>query len=53
MIHGNGSHLAPWHAKLGFMKECPIANMRSLTHDGGIVPLMDIVVLEVRPELIW
>jgi breast cancer 2 susceptibility protein len=47
VIHGNGSHLVPWHAKLGFMKTCPIATARSLTADGGMVPVMDIVVLEV------
>lgn len=46
VINGNGSHLAPWHAKLGFTKICPIATTHSLTADGGIVPAMDVLILE-------
>jgi breast cancer 2 susceptibility protein len=47
VLSGNSSHLAPWHAKLGFQLESPIATFNSLTADGGIVPSMDIVVLKV------
>ncbi|KIY73494.1 hypothetical protein CYLTODRAFT_416868 [Cylindrobasidium torrendii FP15055 ss-10] len=49
VLCGNATHLAPWHAKLGFMKEYPIITMNSLTGDGGVVPSMDVVVQKVHP----
>ncbi|KAJ7597455.1 hypothetical protein C8J56DRAFT_320264 [Mycena floridula] len=49
LLHGNGSHLAPWHAKLGFLKPCPIATLHSVTPDGGIIPAIAITILQVFP----
>ncbi|KAI0720072.1 hypothetical protein C8T65DRAFT_634775 [Cerioporus squamosus] len=46
---GNSTHLAPWHAKLGFVKEPFVATLDSLTADGGIVPAMDLVVQKAYP----
>ncbi|KAJ7070740.1 hypothetical protein C8F01DRAFT_392979 [Mycena amicta] len=48
-IAGNGSHLAPWHSKLGFKAAPWVATMRSLTADGGLVPALDVVLLKVYP----
>lgn len=44
---GNSSHLAPWHAKLGFVKIPYVATFDSLTCDGGLVTLMDVTVTKV------
>ncbi|KAG6837644.1 hypothetical protein H0H93_004920 [Arthromyces matolae] len=49
VISGNSSHLAPWHAKLGFSPRPFIATFRSLTSDGGMVAAMDIVVVKIHP----
>ncbi|THH03452.1 hypothetical protein EW145_g6247 [Phellinidium pouzarii] len=49
LLSGNGTHLAPWHAKLGFQPEPFIATLGSLTPDGGPVPLIDLVVEKVYP----
>jgi len=49
VLSGNSSHLAPWHAKLGFTKSFGVVTMHSLTADGGLVPLMDLAVLKVYP----
>ena len=43
-ICGNSSHLAPWHAKLGFVRRPWVATLDSLTADGGLVTLVDVVV---------
>ncbi|EJC98658.1 uncharacterized protein FOMMEDRAFT_128955 [Fomitiporia mediterranea MF3/22] len=48
-LSGNGSHLAPWHGKLGFQTEPFVATLGSLTPDGGPVPLVDIIVEKVHP----
>ena len=44
---GNSSHLAPWHAKMGFVKEPFVATLDSLTADGGNIPATDLVVDKV------
>ncbi|KAL5533656.1 hypothetical protein ACEPAG_116 [Sanghuangporus baumii] len=49
LLSGNGSHLAPWHAKLGFQPEPFIATLGSLTADGGSVPSADFIVEKVHP----
>ncbi|KAI0072234.1 hypothetical protein K474DRAFT_1651388 [Panus rudis PR-1116 ss-1] len=49
LIYGNSTHLAPWHARLGFQREPFIATMRSLTADGGLVALMDVVIERQHP----
>ena len=46
-LSGNSTHLAPWHAKLGFVKDPFIATLDSLTPDGGRVPAMDLIVTKV------
>ncbi|KAG7452267.1 uncharacterized protein BT62DRAFT_990538 [Guyanagaster necrorhizus] len=49
ILAGNSTHLAPWHAKLGFQRELPVATMHSLTRDGGIVAAMDLLIVKVYP----
>ncbi|THV07479.1 hypothetical protein K435DRAFT_643336 [Dendrothele bispora CBS 962.96] len=48
-LSGNSTRLAPWHAKLGFQSSFGMVTMRSLTPDGGLVPVMDLVVQKVYP----
>ncbi|KAG8870131.1 hypothetical protein FRC20_000369 [Serendipita sp. 405] len=49
IITGNGTHLAPWHATLGFVQRPSIPTLRSLTHDGGNVPFTFVTIDEVLP----
>ncbi|KAG5649854.1 hypothetical protein H0H81_001762 [Sphagnurus paluster] len=49
IISGNSTHLAPWHAKLGFSPGPCISTLHSLTPDGGIVAAMDVVVVKAHP----
>jgi hypothetical protein len=51
-LYGNATHLAPWYSRLGFQTEPFYATLRSLTPDGGIVPLIAFVVEKVRPLII-
>ncbi|KAI0652483.1 hypothetical protein C8Q79DRAFT_102638 [Trametes meyenii] len=46
---GNATNLAPWHAKLGFVKQPFIATLDKLTPDGGIVPVMDLIITKTYP----
>ncbi|KAG8948639.1 hypothetical protein FRC04_009403 [Tulasnella sp. 424] len=48
-LHGNSTTLARWDAKLGFQAKPFICTLRSLTVDGGPVPLMDIQVTKLFP----
>ncbi|KAI0348271.1 nucleic acid-binding protein [Trametopsis cervina] len=48
-ISGNSSHLAPWHAKLGFQKDPFISMLGSLTSDGGTVAVCDVVIEKAYP----
>ncbi|KZT73350.1 hypothetical protein DAEQUDRAFT_465445 [Daedalea quercina L-15889] len=48
-ICGNSCHLAPWHAKLGFMRHPMVATLDSLTADGGLVTLLDVMIEKVYP----
>ncbi|KAG8961102.1 hypothetical protein FRC00_013235 [Tulasnella sp. 408] len=48
-LHGNSTTLARWDAKLGFQAGPFICGLRSLTADGGPVPLMDICVTKLFP----
>ncbi|EED85186.1 predicted protein [Postia placenta Mad-698-R] len=48
-ISGNSSNPVPWHTKLGFIKQPPIATLDSLTPDGGLVTLMDLTVIKAHP----
>ncbi|RDB29022.1 Breast cancer type 2 susceptibility [Hypsizygus marmoreus] len=49
ILSGNSSHLAPWHAKLGFRNGPCISTLHSLTCDGGVVAAMDVVVVKTHP----
>ncbi|EGO30985.1 hypothetical protein SERLADRAFT_412477 [Serpula lacrymans var. lacrymans S7.9] len=49
VITGNSSHLASWHAKLGFQRSPWISTLNSLTADGGNVAVMAFVVIKVHP----
>ena len=47
VISGNSSHLAPWHAKLGFQMGPCISTLNHLNGDGGSVAVMAITVIKV------
>jgi len=47
VISGNSSHLAPWHAKLGFHTGPCISTLNHLNGDGGSVAVMAIAVIKV------
>ncbi|GAA5976118.1 hypothetical protein JCM10908_005389 [Rhodotorula pacifica] len=49
VISGNSTSLAPWHAKLGFSRQPFIAGLSSLSPDGGLVPLVDVLVERAFP----
>jgi breast cancer 2 susceptibility protein len=49
VITGNGTHLAPWDAKLGFQRRPFIATLNSLTPDGGLVVMASVEVQNVYP----
>lgn len=51
-LTGNCTNLAPWHAKLGFVKQPFIATLDKLTPDGGNVPAMDLIITKVRIQLL-
>ncbi|KAI9444587.1 hypothetical protein H4582DRAFT_2070318 [Lactarius indigo] len=48
-ITGNGTHLAPWHAKLGFQPYPAIATLNSISPDGGMIPCLELIVTKVYP----
>ena len=48
VLSGNSTHLAPWHAKLGFQKERYISSLRSLSANGGLVSCIDVEVIKVK-----
>jgi hypothetical protein len=49
VLSGNSSALAPWYAKLGFVQHIFVASLSSLTSEGGVAPLLDIVVERAFP----
>ncbi|KAH9058304.1 hypothetical protein EDB87DRAFT_1685476 [Lactarius vividus] len=49
IITGNGTHLAPWHTKLGFQPYPAIATLNSISPDGGMIPCLDLIVTKVYP----
>ncbi|KAH6917048.1 BRCA2, oligonucleotide/oligosaccharide-binding, domain 1-domain-containing protein [Coprinopsis sp. MPI-PUGE-AT-0042] len=49
VLSGNSTHLAPWHAKLGFQNDRYISSLRSLSGDGGPVSCIDVEILTVHP----
>ncbi|WVQ95823.1 hypothetical protein IAU59_002922 [Kwoniella sp. CBS 9459] len=48
-ITGNSTSLARWHTRLGLQSQPFIASLGSLSMDGGVVALMDIIVEKVFP----
>lgn len=48
-VCGNSSHLAPWYAKLGWLDRPHIATLDSLTADGGLITILNLVIVKVRP----
>lgn len=48
-LTGNSTHLAPWHAKLGFHSTPWTSTLRSLSRDGGVAAVMRLVVQKVYP----
>ncbi|KAG1885542.1 hypothetical protein F4604DRAFT_1726659 [Suillus subluteus] len=49
VLTGNSSHMAPWHAKLGFQRSPFIATFNSLTADGGNVAVAAVEVIKIHP----
>ncbi|SPO26675.1 related to Brh2 - Rad51-associated protein Brh2 [Ustilago trichophora] len=49
VLASNSVSLAPWDAKLGFAPSPFFASLRSLTPDGGVVSLMDVIITRVYP----
>lgn len=49
LLSGNSTHMAPWHAKLGFQRGPFIATLNSLTPDGGNAAVMMLMVIKVCP----
>ncbi|OCF62208.1 hypothetical protein L486_01875 [Kwoniella mangroviensis CBS 10435] len=49
IITGNSSSLARWHAKLGKQPQPFIASLSSLSADGGVITLMDVVLEKIFP----
>lgn len=47
-LSGNATHLAPWHAKLGFRRCADICTLGSLTWDGGSIAMMKLRIEKVR-----
>ncbi|KAH8994286.1 hypothetical protein EDB92DRAFT_1795793, partial [Lactarius akahatsu] len=39
-ITGDGTHLAPWHTKLGFQPYPAIATLNSISPNGGMIPCL-------------
>ncbi|KAG2022867.1 hypothetical protein CC2G_000587 [Coprinopsis cinerea AmutBmut pab1-1] len=48
-LSGNSTHLAPWHAKLGFQRDRYISTLRALSPDGGFISCVDVEILKVHP----
>ncbi|SNX85036.1 related to Rad51-associated protein Brh2 [Melanopsichium pennsylvanicum] len=50
VLASNSVSLARWDAKLGFAPQPFISSLRSLTAEGGLVSLMDVVITKVFPH---
>ncbi|KAF9245840.1 hypothetical protein BU15DRAFT_70904 [Melanogaster broomeanus] len=49
LLTGNSSHMAAWHAKLGFQRRPFFATLNSLSADGGNVAVMMLEVIKAYP----
>lgn len=50
-LEGNSTSRAKWHETLGFRMRPWFSSLRSLTHDGGKIPFMDIVLMKILPSM--
>ncbi|KAI8459935.1 BRCA2, oligonucleotide/oligosaccharide-binding, domain 1-domain-containing protein, partial [Phakopsora pachyrhizi] len=50
-LEGNSTARATWHEPLGFRTRPWFASLRSLTHDGGRIPLVDVLITEIFPAM--
>ncbi|WAR52130.1 hypothetical protein PtB15_1B569 [Puccinia triticina] len=50
-LEGNATARARWHEPLGLRPRPWIAALRSLSHDGGRIPLLDIVIVKLFPPM--
>lgn len=48
VLTGNTTCLARWDARLGFQRQPFVACLSSLSPDGGVVPMLDILVMKVH-----
>lgn len=46
-ICGNSSHLAPWYEKLGWLERPHIATLDSLTVNGGLITVLNLIIIKV------
>jgi len=54
IISGNSTSMARWHSKLGVQPSPFVAGLPSLTNDGGLIVLMEVVVEKLYPiAYIW
>jgi breast cancer 2 susceptibility protein len=54
IISGNSTSMARWHSKLGVQPTPFVAGLPSLTNDGGLIVLMDVVIEKLYPiAYIW
>ncbi|KIY35782.1 breast cancer 2 susceptibility protein [Cryptococcus gattii E566] len=49
VLSGNSTSLARWHARLGMQSQPYVSGLSSLSVDGGIITLMDIVIERLFP----
>ena len=49
ILSGNGTSLARWDATLGLQSAPFVAGLSSLSVDGGVVPLMEVVIEKLFP----
>jgi breast cancer 2 susceptibility protein len=49
LLSANGTQLAPWYAKLGFQQGAIPRTLYSLSGDGGLIPVMNVVVEKTFP----
>ncbi|OWZ37873.1 breast cancer 2 susceptibility protein [Cryptococcus neoformans c45] len=49
VLSGNSTSLARWHARLGMRSQPYISGLSSLSVDGGVITLMDIVIERLFP----
>ncbi|CAG8538001.1 11853_t:CDS:10 [Ambispora gerdemannii] len=51
ILSANSTRLATWDAKLGYSNKKPRMSLRSLSPDGGFIPVLDVIILRKYPML--